>query len=47
MQTDVDELGTLDSLERTPSQEARVVIETETRCHEAATLEPAFLIAMR
>ena len=31
----------------TPAEEAREVIETETRCHQAATPEPAFLIAMR
>lgn len=31
----------------TPAQEAREVIETETRCHQAPTPEPAFLIAMR
>lgn len=31
----------------TPAQEAREVIETETRCHQAETPEPAFLVAMR
>ena len=30
-----------------PAEEARQVIETETRCHRAETKEPAFLIAMR
>ena len=31
----------------TPAQEAHEVIATETRCHQAPTPEPAFLIAMR
>ena len=31
----------------TPAQEAREVIDTETRCHQAEILEPAFLVAMR
>ena len=30
-----------------PAEEARQVIETETRCHRAETKEPAFLVAMR
>ena len=37
----------MNSSKLTPAQEAREVIETETRCHQAATLEPAFLVAMR
>lgn len=38
---------TMSSSKLTPAQEAREVIDTETRCHQAATLEPAFLVAMR
>jgi len=30
-----------------PAEEARKVIDTETRCHQAEIKEPAFLIAMR
>ncbi len=30
-----------------PAKEARKVIDTETRCHQAEIKEPAFLIAMR
>lgn len=37
----------MSSTSLTPAQEAREVIETETRCYQATTPEPAFLIAMR
>lgn len=43
----VEDPDTMNSSQLTPAQEAREVIETETRCHQAATLEPAFLVAMR
>lgn len=38
---------TMTSCRLTPGQEAREVIDTETRCHQAPIPEPAFLIAMR